>query len=99
MHARVNTVSLSPETFEQGIKMMVTQAYPAVRLLEGYNGGLILADAQAGKALYVTFWETDEHMRRSEQEARAIRDDSAEALGLEDIPVERYEVRMLELPG
>jgi hypothetical protein len=90
-------VAMSPEDFEQGIKIMSTQALPAIRLLPGYKGGLVLGDQESGKAVYVTFWETEEDMRRSEEHADVLRRDSAEALGLGEIPVERYDVRMLEL--
>ncbi len=89
---------MSPEDFEQGIKIMSTQALPAIRLLHGYKGGLILGDPKAGKAAYVTFWETEEDMRRSEEDADVLRQDLAEAIGVGDIPIERYEVRLLELP-
>ena len=98
MHARMGIVVMSPEEFEQGIKIMSTQALPAIRLLPGYKGGLILGDADAGKAVYVTFWETEEDLRRSEAEAGTLRTDTAEALGVGEIPIECYEVRVLELP-
>ena len=99
MHARLGIVVMSPEDFEQGIKIMSTQALPAIRLLPGYKGGLVLGDPEAGKAVYVTLWETEEDMRRSEDDASVLRDESAEALGVGEIPTERYEVRVLELPG
>jgi heme-degrading monooxygenase HmoA len=91
-------VEIAPEDFEQGIKIMSTQALPAIRLLPGYKGGLILGDQEAGKAVYLTFWETEEDMRRSEEDADVLRQDSAEALGVGEIPVERYDVRLLEFP-
>jgi hypothetical protein len=93
----MGTVAMSPGDYEQGIKIMSTQALPAIRLLQGYKGGLILGDADAGKAVYVTFWETEEDLRRSEAEAGMLRADTAEALGVGEIPVECYEVRILEL--
>jgi heme-degrading monooxygenase HmoA len=93
----MGTVDMSPEDFEQGIKIMEAQALPAIRLLPGYRGGLILGDEEAGKAVYLTFWESEEDMRASEEDAGVLRDDSAEALGVDDIPIERYEVITLEL--
>jgi hypothetical protein len=91
-------VVMSPDDFEQGIKIMSAQALPAIRLLPGYKGGLILGDSEAGKAVYIKFWESEDDMRRSEEDASVLRDDSAEALGVGEIPIERYEVRVLELP-
>jgi heme-degrading monooxygenase HmoA len=93
----MGTVVMSPEDFEQGIKIMEAQALPAIRLLPGYKGGLILGDPEAGKAVYLTFWETEDDMRASEEDAGVLRHDSAEALGVDDIPIERYEVITLEL--
>lgn len=97
MHARLGTVQMSPRTFEQGIKILSTQALPSIRLLDGFRGVVILGDAETGKALYLSLWETEEDMRRSESEAGVLRQDTAEALGVGDIPVEGYEVRVFEL--
>jgi heme-degrading monooxygenase HmoA len=99
VHARVGIVQMSPRTFEQGVKMMGTQALPSLRLLDGYRGALLLGDRESGKALYLTFWESEAAVRRSEEDAAALRDDSAEALGTEPIPVERYEVLVSEFPA
>jgi heme-degrading monooxygenase HmoA len=90
---------MSDRTFEQGVKIMGTQALPSLRLMEGYKGALLLGDRESGRALYVTFWETEEAMRRTEEGAAVLRDDSAEALGTEPIPVERYEVLVSEFPA
>ena len=91
-------VAMSPEEFEQGIKIMSTQTLPAIRLLPGYKGGVVFGDQNTGKAVYVTFWETEEDMRRSEEQAGVLREDSAEALAVGEIPTERYEVRVLDFP-
>ena len=98
MHARMGIVAMSPETFEQGIKIISTQGLPAMRVFEGYKGSIVLGDAETGKALYITLWESEEDMRRSEEEAGVLRHDSAAALGVEEIPIERYEVKLLDLP-
>lgn len=98
MHARVGIVQMSPRTFEQGVKIMGTQALPSLRLMDGYKGALLLGDRDAGKALYVSFWETEEAMRKSEEDAAVLREDSAEALGTQPIPVERYEVVVSDFP-
>jgi heme-degrading monooxygenase HmoA len=87
---------MSPRTFEQGVRIMGTQALPSVRLMDGFKGALLLGDRESGRALYLTFWETEEAMRRSEEGAAILRDDSAEALEAEPIPVERYEVLVSE---
>jgi heme-degrading monooxygenase HmoA len=89
-------LGISPGAFEQGVKIMRTQALPSLRLMEGYKGAVLLGDPESGKALYLTFWETEDALRKSEEGAAELRDESAEALELADVPVERYEVFLLE---
>jgi hypothetical protein len=90
---------MTPETFEQGIKIMQTQALPSFRLMDGFKGALIFADENAAKAVFISLWGSEEEMRRNEEEVATIRDDSAEVLAVEEIPVERYEVRLLDFEG
>jgi hypothetical protein len=93
----MGTLAIAPGAFEQGLKIMRTQALPSLRLMDGYKGALILGDPETGKALYVTLWETEEALAKSEEGAAELRDDSAEALELAGgVPVERYEVFLLE---
>jgi heme-degrading monooxygenase HmoA len=89
-------LGIAPGAFEQGVKIMRTQALPGLALMEGYKGAVLLGDPESGKALYLTLWETEEALRKSEEGAAELRDDSAEALELADVPVERYEVFVLE---
>jgi heme-degrading monooxygenase HmoA len=97
MHARIGTVQMTPETFEQGVKIIETQALPSLRLMEGFKGALILADEEAAKALFLSLWESEEAMRKSETEVAVLREDSADALGVGGIPVERFDVRLIEI--
>jgi|SRR5919201_6559953 heme-degrading monooxygenase HmoA len=95
----MGSLAIAPGAFDQGLKIMRTQALPSLRLMEGFKGAVILGDRETGKALYVTFWETEEALRKSEEGAAELRDESAEALELTDVPVERYEVFLLETVG
>ena len=58
-----------------------------------------LADRQTGKTLGVTFWESEEALRASEEAANSLREESAEAMSDMIAGVERYEVGFLELTG
>jgi heme-degrading monooxygenase HmoA len=99
MHARIAIVRMPDEMFEEGIQIVRTQALPSLRVLPGYRAGTVLSDREGGTALVMTFWETREDMKRSESEAAVLREDSAAALGIGDVPVERYEVDVFELGG
>ena len=96
MHARIGIVRVPDEMFEEGIQIVRTQALPALRVLQGYRGGTVLSDREGSTALVVTFWETEEDLERSEVEAAILREDSAAALGIGDVPVERYEVDVFD---
>lgn len=97
MHARVGILRLTEDTFDDAIQIVRTQALPSLRVMPGYRAGAVLCDRPRGTALVVTFWDTQEHLEQSESEAAALREDSAAALGIGDVPVERYEVDVLDL--
>ena len=56
-----------------------------------------LGDRQTGKTLGVTFWESEQALKASEEAANSLREESAEALSDTIAGVERYEVGFLEL--
>jgi heme-degrading monooxygenase HmoA len=64
---------------------------------EGFKGVLALADRQSGKTLTITFWESEETMRATEEEANRLRSELAQAGGETIAGVERYEVGIFEV--
>ena len=97
MFARISAFDGSSEQTAQGIRVARRQFLPAARLQEGFRGMYLMFDAEAGRSLAVTFWETEEDMARSEGAGRRARDASAEASGETVVSVERYEVAFGEL--
>jgi len=65
--------------------------------MDGFRGMIALGDRQSGKTLGITFWESEEAMRASEEEANRLREESAEAGGDTIAGVERYEVGVFEV--
>jgi len=65
--------------------------------MDGFKGMIALGDRQSGKTLGITFWESEEAMRASEEEANRLREESAEAGGDTIAGVERYEVGVFEV--
>jgi hypothetical protein len=65
--------------------------------MEGFKGMIALGDRHSGKTLGITFWETEEAMRTSEEAAKRLREESAEAGGDTIVSVERYEVGFFEV--
>jgi hypothetical protein len=58
---------------------------------------IALVDRHSGKTLGITFWESEEAMRASEEVANRLREESAEAGSDTIAGVERYEVGLFEV--
>jgi len=98
MHARVTTITGSPEQAEQGIAAFRDTTLPAIKEAGG-SGGVLLIDRESGKAMAITLWEDEAAMRASEERANELRRAASEELGATDQPrVDRYEVAVFEKP-
>ena len=96
MHARVTTISGSPEQAEQGVANFRDNVVPAIKEMGGH-GGVLLIDRQSGKAMAITLWEDEAAMRASEERANELRRAASEEMGAAEQPrVARYEVAVFE---
>jgi heme-degrading monooxygenase HmoA len=86
----------SPEQLDEGLRQAREEVLPRAKQMEGFKGMIALGDRQSGKTLGITFWESEEAMRASEEEANRVRSESAEASGETIAGVERYEVGFFE---
>ncbi len=97
MYARVSYYTGSPEQIDATISNWRDNVLPAVRrqMKEAGikdHGALVLVDRGSGKSLSISFWETEDEMRASEELADRARGDAARAVGGSVTGVERYEV-------
>jgi heme-degrading monooxygenase HmoA len=99
VYARVSIFEGSPELMDEWLRQAREVVLPAARQMEGFEGIIALGDRQSGKTLGITFWESEEAMRASEESAGRLREESAEAGGDEIAGVERYEVGLFEVPS
>lgn len=99
MFARVSIIQGSPEDVDESTRTVREQVLPQARELEGFAGMLLLADRTTGKGIGVTFWETEEALRASEEAADRMRRESTEPAGEVIVAVERYEVAIDERAG
>ena len=97
MYARVSTLEGPPELMDEGLRQAREVVLPGAKQIEGFKGMIALGDRQSGKTLGITFWESEELMRASEQAAARLREESAEAGGDTIAGVERYEVGLFEV--
>ena len=95
MHARVTTLSGSPDNAEAGIANFRDNVVPYAK--SDGKGAILLIDRESGKAVAVTLWEDEEAMRASEESANALRAEAAQQMGAQQPTVERYEVAVFEV--
>ena len=97
MHARVSTLTGSPDQAEVGITDFKEKVAPWVKE-NGGPGGILLIDRETGKALAITLWNNEEAMQRSEEAANEHRRRVGDEMQAQGSPtVERYEVAVFEV--
>ena len=99
MFARVSTYTGTSDEIDEAIRQVRENVLPTVEQLDGYKGAYFLVDRQNGKSLTMTFWESEEAMRTSEETANSMRSEIADALETQMIGVERYEVAVAAQEG
>lgn len=99
MFARVNTFEGPPEQMDESLRQVREQVLPQLKQQDGFKGLIALGDRQSGKVLGVTLWESEEAMRTSEEAAKRLRSESAEAGDQTVVGVDRYEVALFEVSG
>jgi heme-degrading monooxygenase HmoA len=94
MFARVITAHAGPDGFDKAIGLF-QQQLPGAQQRPGFQGFYVLADAETGKLVVISLWETCEHMDAVSRGTTAgIHDQSATAAELTAPSLETYEVMM-----
>jgi len=75
---------------DEGIRQAREVVLPGAKQMDGFKGIIALGDRQSGKTLGITFWESEEAMRASEEAASRLREESAQVGGDTIVGVERY---------
>ncbi len=99
MHARVSTIEGSPDKVDDVTRQTQEQTLPQLQKMEGFKGFVALGDRQSGKMLGVSFWESEEALRASEQAVSSVRSGAAGAADGIVAGVEQYEVLVNEAPS
>ena len=98
MHARISIFEGPPDKLDEGVRHAREVILPQAKEMDpGFKGIIALTDRQSGKMLGITFWESEEALRASEEAANRLREESAEAGGGTVAGVERYEVGLFEV--
>ncbi len=99
MFARTSTLEVPPEQIDEAVQNVREQVLPLIQQQDGFKGFIVLADRQAGKAIGVSLWESEEAMQASEEVGNRTRSETAQAGGGSVAGVDRYEVALFEVPS
>jgi heme-degrading monooxygenase HmoA len=99
MYARVSTIEGAPDKVDDVTRQTQEQTLPQLQKMEGFEGFVALGDRQSGKMLGVSFWESEEALRATEEAASSVRSEAAGAADGIVAGVEEYEVFVNEAPS
>ena len=88
MHARHTTLQLSAAKIDDAVRQLEQEQLPKFREQDGYKGFTVLADRATGMVVGITFWESEEALRASEElasQARGQASETGEAGGEPDV--------------
>ena len=92
MHARVTTLDMDPSKVDEVRDRLEGEDVPEFKKLDGFKGMTLLTDRQTGKTIAVTFWESEDALRQSEEAVKDARRRAAESGSAGEPQVERFEV-------
>lgn len=95
--ARLSTLDGAADRIDDGIANLTQQIVPQLGDVTGYRGILALVDRTAGRTRVITFWDSAESLRASEERANQLRGEAAETLRGTITGVERFEVAINEI--
>lgn len=92
MHARVITVEVAPEQFDDSIATVTSRVMQPVQDTLGFQGAYWFGDRSTGRALAVVFFDTEDtlHARRAQGERSTH--EATSAVGARLTGVDEYEV-------
>src|SRR5215217_4511225 len=99
MHVRLTTIEGSPDRMDDAKRHTQEQTLPQLQKMEGFKGFVALGDRHSGKLIGVSFWESEEVLKATDQAVSSVRSGAAEAASGTVASVEEYEVFVNEAPS
>src|SRR5215203_4410595 len=99
MHVRLTTIEGSPDRMDDAKRHTQEQTLPQLEKMEGFKGFVALGDRQSGKLIGVSFWESEEALRATDEAVPSVRSAAAEAAGGTVASVKKYEVFVNQAPS
>ena len=99
MHVRTTRIPVSSAAAATADTTSYETMVTAMRQVDGFLGAMLLVDRSTGANLGLTFWDSEDALRASEDVANQQRKAGAAALGATGAPtVERFEVAYYAAP-
>jgi heme-degrading monooxygenase HmoA len=93
MHARSGVIEVSADRIDDALEAFKSEQLPRYRDQSGYKGFTMLADRDNGKILGVSFWESADDLRASDELGQEARENIRERGGAQAEAVrEEWEV-------
>jgi heme-degrading monooxygenase HmoA len=93
MHARISTLELDASKIDDVVSQLKEREVPEWEQMDGFKGFTLMADRQSGKVVGVSFWESADAMKDSEEKIKGSRERAADTGGATGEPgVDRLEV-------
>jgi hypothetical protein len=96
--ARVTSLHSTPYRVRDMLLSVREQILGEASELDGWRGALTLADLDTGETKIVTFWASDDALRRSEIRETQLRGRVAAAGGASIARIDRYDVMVAAVP-
>jgi heme-degrading monooxygenase HmoA len=93
MYARLTRFDGAPDRIDDAVRQTEDVWLPKLREIDGFRGVTSLADRSTGTIVAITFWESEDAMRASDEKVTSVRKDVSEAVAVRSKPtLEHYEV-------
>jgi heme-degrading monooxygenase HmoA len=86
------TAGPSPHFEPELIHRLTVRVLEVLPKMDGYEGAYYFVDRQRGKAIFISLWESEEAMQRSDEAMRPLRKEMAEDISGNIVDVEHFEV-------
>jgi heme-degrading monooxygenase HmoA len=90
--ARVSIGQSDPARFDESVARLNEMVISRVREMPGFQHAYWLGDQATGKWLSVVVFDSEEHLRQTDEMANRLRQQAAGPLGVKFTAVEAYEV-------
>jgi hypothetical protein len=90
MLANITTVTSDRGDLDEGAKMAAEALLPWVQQFDGYRGIVVMSNG--GRAHFLTFWEDERALQKSEFGRTQVREQMAKTAGVEIESVQAYNV-------